>query len=101
MSFKYEEWEEEEEERLAGEEFKLCQENSDKAIECIVLLKDTVVAAASNSQISDEAHSSMRSLLKSPIAPLPKYAGTYEDQIKSNQKLYFQYTLVIHIIKLQ
>ena len=70
-------------------------------IECIVLLKDTVVAAASNSQISDEARSSMRSLLKSPIAPLPKYAGTYEDQIKSNQKLYFQYTLVIHIIKLQ
>ena len=82
LYLKYEEWEEEEEEILAGEEFKLCQEYSDKAIECIVLLKDTVVAAASNSQISDETRSSMRSLLKSPIAPLPKYAGTYEEDLE-------------------
>ena len=46
------------------------------------MLKDTVVAAASNCQISDEARSSMRSLLKSPIAPLPKYTGTYEEDLE-------------------
>ena len=81
LSLKWEEWGEEEEDRKFEEELKLCQEYNAKALECIVLLKETA-SDGSRGNVIDEARSTALSLLKSPIAPLPKYCSTEDEDLE-------------------
>ena len=76
LSLQYDSWEEREQDRKLEAELKVCQEYDDKLLSCIVAINSSVTV-----QSSEEVRDSARSLLKSPVAPLPKYNGTDEEDL--------------------
>ena len=71
-------WAEDPDEKALDEEFKNCEAYSSKIIECLVLL-NTVAPATIAVQPAEHA----RTLLKSPVAPLPRFTSAEgEDLIK-------------------
>ena len=80
LGLKYEEWEDEEEERRSEEELASCQDYNDKLLSCLVAIRSPSEPSPSVSHLNDPL-SSARSLLKSPIAPLPKYTSSDDEDL--------------------
>ena len=80
LGLKYEEWEDEEEERRSEEELASCQDYNDKLLSCLVAIRNPSEPSPSVSHLNDPL-SSARSLLKSPIAPLPKYTSSDDEDL--------------------
>ena len=79
LSLKCDEWDAEEDERKAEKEFASCQDYNDKLLSCLVAIKDSSTPSQSPAN-SDPSHSA-RSLLKSPVAPLPKYCSSEDEDL--------------------
>ncbi|XP_066941280.1 uncharacterized protein [Macrobrachium rosenbergii] len=80
LELKYEEWDDEEEERRSEEELDSCQVYNDKLLFCLVAIRNPSEPSSSVSH-SNDTLSSARSLLKSPIAPLPKYTSSDDEDL--------------------
>lgn len=76
LANRYLEWTAEEEEEKSEAEFKVCHEYDDKLLDCVVALTASGVVSVNSNQVDDESRNSARSLLRSPIAPLPKYSSS-------------------------
>lgn len=75
LALLYETWEQSEEESKCNAELKLCQEYDEKLYDCVVSIKSSSPIASS------DIASTARSLLKSPVAPLPKYSSRDDEDL--------------------
>ena len=75
----FKDWEEKGEEDKCDDELEICDTYNDKLLACMASLQELSDSGSSEVRAVDNA----RSLLKSPVAPLPKYtSGEDEDLVK-------------------
>ena len=80
----YSEWQPEEVDRKSEIELESTQEYLDKIFECISLLdiKPTTVVNQASSSVDSNSLSQARSLLRSPVAPLPTYSSGEDEDLQ-------------------
>ena len=102
LQLRFEGWDETECEVKASDELKTCHSYNDKIYTCLSILNDISRQKSVGSPNVDI--DSQRSLLKHPVAPLPKYAGTEDEDIErffrefeetTNKYKYSQYDLLL------